>query len=46
MPLRTFRLDRIDGDVTINKIGDGYEIPAGFDVFASLNDQQRAYCDP
>lgn len=41
--LRTFRLDRIDGDVTINKSGDGYEIPAGFDVFASLDTQHDAH---
>lgn len=41
--LRTFRLDRIDGDVTINKSGDGYEIPAGFDVFASLDSQHDAH---
>lgn len=41
--LRTFRLDRIDGDVTINKSDDGYEIPAGFDVFASLDSQHDAH---
>lgn len=41
--LRTFRLDRIDGDVTINKSDDGYEIPAGFDVFTSLDSQHDAH---
>lgn len=41
--LRTFRLDRIDGEITINKSGTGYEIPTGFDLFASLDSQHNAH---
>lgn len=38
--LRTFRLDRIDGDITMNKVGGGFDIPQGFDLFAHLASQQ------
>jgi proteasome accessory factor B len=34
--IRTFRLDRIDGEISINHNGQGFDIPAGFDVFGSL----------
>ena len=40
--LRTFRLDRIEGEISILKNGQGYEIPLGFDIFASLTQQERA----
>ena len=41
--LRTFRLDRIDGDITMSKVGGGFDIPAGFDLFAHLESQQITY---
>ena len=34
--LRTFRLDRIDGEISVSRNGKGFDIPAGFDVFASI----------
>ena len=40
--MRTFRLDRIDGEISILKNGQAYDIPLGFDIFASLTDKERA----
>ena len=40
--LRTFRLDRIDGDISINPKTQGYEIPEGFDLFAHLENPESA----
>ena len=37
--VRTFRFDRIEGEITINKSDRGYEIPAGFDLFAILESE-------
>lgn len=34
--LRTFRLDRIDGEISLSRNGKSFDIPAGFDVFASI----------
>lgn len=39
--LRTFRLDRIDGEISISQNGHGFDIPAGFDVFASLENEEH-----
>lgn len=40
--IRTFRLDRIDGQIIVNKYSSGYVIPEGFDIFVSLTkDAQR-----
>ncbi len=38
--VRTFRLDRIDGEISILKNVQGYEIPLGFDIFASLYEKE------
>ena len=38
--LRTFRLDRIDGEISISHEGQGFEIPEGFDVFGSLESDE------
>ena len=38
--LRTFRLDRIDGEISISHKGQGFEIPEGFDVFGSLESDE------
>ena len=35
--IRTFRLDRIDGEITASKDEGAYEIPDAFDVFDSLD---------
>ena len=40
--VRTFRLDRIDGEISILKKEQGYDIPLGFDIFASLTDKERS----
>ena len=40
--LRTFRLDRIDGQISLIKGAGGYEIPAGFDIFQSLSNEPGA----
>jgi len=40
--LRTFRLDRIHGDIAMNAKGKEYEIPAGFDLFAHLENPESA----
>ena len=40
--LRTFRLDRIDGDISIAKSSQTYEIPDRFDLFAHLENQELA----
>jgi len=40
--LRTFRLDRIHGDITMNAKGKEYEIPDGFDLFAHLENPESA----
>ena len=40
--IRTFRLDRIDGEITSMPVSGGYEIPEGFDVFESLSNLQSA----
>jgi len=40
--IRTFRLDRIDGEIfAIHATGE-YEIPKGFDIFQSLSNEQNA----
>ncbi|MDA2962768.1 MAG: WYL domain-containing protein [Actinomycetota bacterium] len=39
--LRTFRLDRIDSEINLLKSTQRYEIPQGFDVFASLVDKEN-----
>ncbi|MDP1852052.1 MAG: WYL domain-containing protein [Candidatus Planktophila sp.] len=38
--LRTFRLDRIDGEISISQSSQGFDIPAGFDVFGSLESDE------
>jgi len=38
--LRTFRLDRIDGDISISKDAQKYEIPDGFDLFSHFENQE------
>ena len=38
--VRTFRLDRIEGEVSISKSNSSFEIPADFDLFAFLKDEQ------
>jgi proteasome accessory factor B len=38
--LRIFRLDRIDGDISISKDTQKYEIPNGFDLFAHFGSQE------
>ena len=38
--VRTFRFDRIEDEITINRSEKGYEIPAGFDLFESLDTEQ------
>jgi proteasome accessory factor B len=38
---RTFRLDRIDGEISIHHNGQGFDIPDGFDVFSSLDGDER-----
>ena len=40
--LRTFRLDRIDGEISISHEGQGFDIPEGFDVFSSLESDEAA----
>jgi proteasome accessory factor B len=40
--IRTFRLDRIEGEITSIPVSGGYEIPEGFDVFESLSNLQSA----
>jgi len=40
--IRTFRLDRIDGEITSMQVPGGYEIPEGFDVFQSLSNLENA----
>jgi proteasome accessory factor B len=40
--IRSFRLDRIDGDISISKNGQGYEIPDGFDLFANFEIRELA----
>lgn len=40
--VRTFRLDRIDGEISIVKNNGRFEIPQDFDVFASLMNEQRS----
>ena len=40
--IRSFRLDRIDGDISISKNGQGYEIPDGFDLFANFENRELA----
>ena len=37
---RSFRLDRIEGDISISKANQGYEIPDGFDLFAHFESQE------
>jgi proteasome accessory factor B len=37
---RTFRLDRIDGDISIVKTAMGYGIPDGFDLFANFESRE------
>ena len=41
--VRTFRFDRIEGEITINRSGGGYEIPTGFDLFAALDNEQSIH---
>jgi proteasome accessory factor B len=38
--VRSFRLDRIEGDISISKTSQGYEIPDGFDLFAHFENQE------
>lgn len=38
--IRTFRLDRIDGEISIMQGGEGFDIPEGFDVFGSLENDE------
>ena len=40
--VRTFRLDRIDGEIVINRDGAGYEIPVEFDLLASLEQVEKS----
>ena len=40
--IRSFRLDRIDGDISISKNVQGYEIPDGFDLFANFENRELA----
>ncbi len=39
--VRTFRLDRIDGEILIVKSNGHFEIPEDFDVFASLRNEKK-----
>ena len=38
--LRRFRLDRIDGEISISQNGKGFDIPEDFDVFASIENDE------
>ena len=38
--VRTFRLDRISGEISISATGKSFEIPEGFDVFGSLENDE------
>ena len=40
--VRTFRLDRIDGEIVINRDGAGYEIAVEFDLLASLEQVEKS----
>ena len=40
--IRTFRLDRIYGEITSVQVSGGYEIPQAFDVFESLSEVHGA----
>ena len=40
--IRTFRLDRIDGEISAIHATGEYEIPKGFDIFQSLSNEQSA----
>ena len=40
--VRTFRLDRIDGEITLNRGSSGFEIPVDFDLFASLEHVEKS----
>ena len=41
--VRTFRFDRIEDEITINRRDGGYEIPTGFDLFATLDGEQNLH---
>ena len=41
--VRTFRFDRIEGEITVNRSDRGYEIPVGFDLFATLDNEQSIH---
>jgi proteasome accessory factor B len=36
--IRTFRLDRVEGEIVVGKKNDSFEIPAGFDLFSHLDE--------
>jgi len=36
--VRTFRLDRVEGEILVGKKSEVFEIPAGFDLFSHLED--------
>ena len=36
--IRTFRLDRVEGEIVVGKNNDSFEIPAGFDLFSHLDE--------
>jgi proteasome accessory factor B len=36
--IRTFRLDRVEGEIVVGKKSDSFEIPAGFDLFSHLDE--------
>jgi predicted DNA-binding transcriptional regulator YafY len=38
--IRTFRLDRISGEISLLSNGNGFEIPEGFDVFGFLENEE------
>ncbi len=41
--IRTFRLDRIDGEITRGKESKSFEIPVGFNVFQNSDDEFKSY---
>lgn len=41
--LRTFRLDRIEGEIVPNKASSGFEIPVHFDLLASLEQVEKSH---
>ena len=40
--IRTFRLDRIDGEITLDSTEENFEIPRDYEIFDSFGDDQSA----